>query len=162
MEEGGKKNRKRRTGHTRRWRFACGSRFYATRFWHCDFTVMREHARANGSIFFLATYFSFSLHSLAHSALIFFLPSNVVQSQYFCILLFRYFCFYNVLLYSLESEFVSSFNSSFPEQTVSFAFFFLYLLAYTFVYFVLSTMFSFLVPFSLFSIVSFVPAVPFM
>lgn len=47
-----KKNKKKES--RRRWRFVCGSRFYATRLWHCDFTVMREHARANGSIFFPA------------------------------------------------------------------------------------------------------------
>jgi len=38
------------TGRTRKRRFACGSRFYVTRLRHCDSAVMREHARANGSV----------------------------------------------------------------------------------------------------------------
>lgn len=49
-----RKKTKEKTDRTRRWRFACRSRFYATRFWHCDFVVMREHARANKSILFPA------------------------------------------------------------------------------------------------------------
>lgn len=148
MEGGGQKNRKRGTSHTRRWRFACGSRFHATRLWHCDFTVMREHARANGSISFPATYLSFSLHSLAHSDSNFFanLRRAISIFLYFISLFLFLYYFTVVLLYSPESEFVSSFNSSFPEHSFIRFFFFLYLLAYTFVYFVLSTVF-FLGPF---------------
>lgn len=57
-----------RTGRTRSRRFACGARFYATRCRHCDFAVMREHARANVPIPFplrdVATRFCVSFSSL--------------------------------------------------------------------------------------------------
>lgn len=52
---------KERTDRTWRRQFACRSRFYATRLWHCDFAVMREHARANKSILFFPIVWHISL-----------------------------------------------------------------------------------------------------
>lgn len=122
--EGSKESEKgdegERAGRTRRWRFAYGSRSYATRRRHCDFAVMREHARANVSILpprrcdtfrsfspsvalFLSLFFfrgACRAHLLAHLA-----PFFPFRSAFLCLFPSRLACIISFL--HLRAAFIS-------------------------------------------------------
>ena len=159
----------RRANRTRRWWFACGSRFYTTHLWHCDFFVMREYALVNKSIFLPALWhislFSYILLLTQPQFSFIIFTSCNLDTFIFCFIL-SFLLFYGVLLYCLESELVFLQLCFLRESTISFSFLFLYLyvsshirlLSFTFQDLLFLSVSSFLFD----ATVSFVPAVLFM